>query len=389
MSYTPYKETPSINTDAGGRTRVSEITTLFDGKCLGQDNTKIWENVGTGTPSFSNNIAGMSVTAGQYQIRRGRQVTPYFSGKSQIIETTFDNMGSQAGVAKSVGYFSSTETAPYSANKDGFWLQVLESDQISIEIAKNGVSVASIPFTSWDNYELLKNYDFNKFSILVFSYLWLGGSSLTLHIKTEDGFVLAHTFDHASINTGTFIESPNHSVRYEIRSTTGAGNMNAICSTVATEGSLDEEGENTVFVDTTPRSTNNIGTIYALKSVKKLANLRDLSVTVNTATLTNNTSGDYGVGLILLNPTLSNPLDYVTNGRISEGTTSGSITVSNVGTVLGVISAGNTGEVSGLNKNVLAKLGMNIDNTSDEIVLAYQPTTANQAMLGTLGVKVY
>ena len=41
--------------DAGGRTRVSQLTTLLDGKILGADDTDLFENVGTGTFTFQNN----------------------------------------------------------------------------------------------------------------------------------------------------------------------------------------------------------------------------------------------------------------------------------------------------------------------------------------------
>jgi len=54
--------------DAGGRTRVSQITTLLDGKTLGIDDTDLFENVGTGSASFANNKVNLSVTAGQYII---------------------------------------------------------------------------------------------------------------------------------------------------------------------------------------------------------------------------------------------------------------------------------------------------------------------------------
>lgn len=87
LSTTPYE----IGGDAGGRTRVSQLTTLYDGKKLNADEAYRWTSVGTGTVTFSQNKAVMDVTAGQYAVRQSPHWNPYFSGKPQFIEATFDN----------------------------------------------------------------------------------------------------------------------------------------------------------------------------------------------------------------------------------------------------------------------------------------------------------
>jgi len=123
MSYTPYPLNKEINTDAGGRTRVSTLTTLFDGKTLNSDDALSWETVGTGSSALSGNKVTLSVTVGQYRIRRSRRYLPYYSGKSQIIETTFDGFDSVTGLVERVGYFSSDGTGDYSTTLDGFFLE--------------------------------------------------------------------------------------------------------------------------------------------------------------------------------------------------------------------------------------------------------------------------
>lgn len=50
-SYVPYPNNTEANTDAGGRIRVSMMTTLFDGKCLADD-ALIWENIGNGSEKW-------------------------------------------------------------------------------------------------------------------------------------------------------------------------------------------------------------------------------------------------------------------------------------------------------------------------------------------------
>jgi len=43
----------SVSVDAGGRARVSQLTTLFDGKTLGAENPLLWDTQGTGTATYS------------------------------------------------------------------------------------------------------------------------------------------------------------------------------------------------------------------------------------------------------------------------------------------------------------------------------------------------
>lgn len=108
---------------ADGRLRTSEITTLFDGKILNQEDTFKWDTKGTGTATFSENAIVMSVTAGQYVVRQSKHWNAYFSGNAQMIEPTFINFENEADVVKRVGYYSSSAAAPYSADLDGIWIE--------------------------------------------------------------------------------------------------------------------------------------------------------------------------------------------------------------------------------------------------------------------------
>lgn len=393
MAYTPFKENTEINIDASGRARTSNMSTLFDGKSLSADETLLWENIGTGTGSYANNIYNMSVTSGQYQIRRGRHVTPYFSGKSHLLEITFDTFTPQANTTKRVGYFSSNNVAPYDSNYDGFWLESDGTNGVSIEIRNAGSLTASIPLANWDNASKFAGYNFDNFTVCVWDFLWLGGTELRLWIKTNEGFVLAHTYKHASNTTGLFIKSPNQSVRYEIRSSTGTGAMNSMCAHVSTEGGFPEAGKPKVAYNPSAVTTNTVGTIYALKSIKKTEAFRDISVAITGGSISNTTTSDIGIGFLILNPTLSAPLTYVATSRIEEGSpanpASAPTITAGTGRILASIPSGTSGTISNTNDSILANIGMSIENVSSEIVLAYMPTTNNQSVFGTMTFKEY
>lgn len=387
MSYTPYPPNKEINTDAGGRTRVSTLTTLFDGKTLNSDDTLSWETVGTGSSALSGNKVTLAVTAGQYRIRRSRRYLPYYSGKSQIIETTFDGFDSVTGLVERVGYFSSVGTGDYSTALDGFFIEN-NAGTVSLKAYRLGTLTADVPFTSWDNYQQLSSYDWSKFSVVVFDYLWLGGTELRVFLKTTSGFVLAHTFKWASTQSDTFIASPNQCVRYEIRSTTGVGSLRTICSAVATEGDTSSASKGTSIYSSSAITTNTVGTIYAIKSLKKIASQRDVAVAIESIGIVNTTGSDQGLILLIVNPTLSAPIAYTDRAKYSEGTPTNQTITAGTGTVIWAEPAGNTAAVAGLDSNLYSAIGMGIDNTSDEYVLAYLPATANQSVFGTMSIRV-
>ena len=108
--------------DASGRFRSSAITTLFDGKIIGEADNFSWNVVGTGLNTYDENKMALGVLANQYEIYQSRRFFPYFSGKSQLVELTFDHFDTQAGVIKRAGYFHSSVVAPYDEAYDGSWL---------------------------------------------------------------------------------------------------------------------------------------------------------------------------------------------------------------------------------------------------------------------------
>lgn len=388
MSYMPVRANQDIGYDAGGRTRASTLTTLFDGKTLGADDSTIWENVGTGTATYSNNKVNMAVTSGQYIVRRSKRYFPYFSGKSQLIECTFDNFQIEANVTKRVGYFSSNAVAPYDTSLDGFSL-FNDGTTVRLQAHRFGTLTADVPFVNWDNYAALSSYDWSKFTVVVFDYLWLGGTELRVFVKTNTGFVLAHTFKWASGNTDTFIGSPNHCIRYSVRSTTGSGSIRCICSAVATEGDIAQNVKGLGLFNATAITTNTVGVIYALKGVKKLAAFRDTAIAIESVGTINTTGTDQGLIMLIANPTISAPLTYVTNGKISEGTATNQTITTGTGRVIYAEPAGTSGSASGLSNDYLAYIGMSIADVSEELVLAYMPVTANQSVHGVINVKEF
>ena len=382
---------PSMAMTVSGFNRVAALTTLFDGKHLVADDTFKWDTAGTGTANFSNNAMTMTVTSGQYHIRQAKHWCPYFSGKPQLIEATSFNFQLQAGVIKRVGYFSSSAVAPYTGNLDGLYL---ESDGVNmlfrLVTVNNGVETHNIPWTDWDNYSLISGYDWSKFTVSEFDFLWLGGAGLRYFPVIDGAFKLTHVIDnHAGYKDTLIFNSPNQPVRYEIRGVSGGGSFTEVCSQVASEGAQAEEGEE-LSVYSAPLACNAVGTIYALKGVRKSATYRNSHIDISSASASiAAATTDSGVLLLILNPTLSAPLTWTANSRIEEGTATTQTITAGTGRILACIPMNNSGNASVGVTSGLRSLPININNTAGQVILAYQPTTINQNVTGQISVVEY
>ena len=380
---------PAMGMDLSGRTRTSELMTLFDGKTLNVDDAFKWHNLGTGTFSFANNRPAMSVTAGQYLVRQARKWCPYYSGKPQLVETTTFDFHNEAGVVKRTGYFSSSAVAPYSASLDGIWLEADGSTHRLIA-SRAGTETHNIPLSEWDHGDLLANYDWSKFSVSEIDFLWLGGAGARLFMVVDGVFRLIHTIDnHAGYDDGLIMLSPQQPMRHEIRSSTGSGSFTPQCSQVATEGTRAEEGEE-LTVYSASLACNAIGTIYALAGVRKAAGYRDQHIEIErVAASIISATVDSGVLLLVRNPTLSAPLTWAASSRIEVGTATTQTLTAGTGRIIAAIPMNTNADGAISPKAALRALGIGIDNTADQYVLAYQPTTSNQNVVGAIALTEY
>jgi len=385
------EDMPKVGRDAGGRTRVSQITTLGDYKILNSDRPLLIETVGTGSGSYGNSKYNMEVTGGQYLIRQTKKFHPYFSGKSQLVECTFDYFGLQTGTTKRVGYFSSTGTAPYTGNYDGIWLEN-DGQTFYLKASRAGTPTVSVPWTQWDSYESLQDYNWNNFTVIMFDFLWLGGAILNLWVKTNKGFILAHTLHYAGSSLDIFTQSPNQPVRYEIRG--GTGRFRYVCSQVATEGSIEESGlTRFVYSGLTGTTLTNVNTAYPMKAVRKQIGSRDIAVAIEDLSLFVSSANDNLLWTLQVNPTLSAPLSYadVPNSGVQEATGNGVITVTSPGTIIagGIITTNALIPVGSLKRNFLSYLGGTISNVMDEYVLCGTPITNSITSYGGINYKEY
>ena len=194
--------------DNTGRLRVSQLKTLAEYKQFNAEGSVYWDEVvsGTATSVYTQSEGGMvmSVNANSdYVIRETYQRHNYGAGKPQLIEVTFSDFQSVANTTKRVGYFSSSTSAPYTANIDGLFLENDGTD-VRFRVVKDGTDRLNVAQSSW-NYDTFngsgasgKTIDWSKFNVAVIDFLYLGGTGARLWFVIGDELYLAHEFEHAN-----------------------------------------------------------------------------------------------------------------------------------------------------------------------------------------------
>ncbi|MDX5586499.1 MAG: hypothetical protein QNK20_16555 [Aureibaculum sp.] len=373
---------PIQNLDATGRLRVSELTTLIDLKQT-VDNIPLFydqelNGAATAVHSTLNAEVVMSVTNnGDYAIRQTKMRFNYQTGKSYLILETFDSMEVQTDVTKRVGYFNSNDVAPFDSDKDGFWFE--SSDQIYTVVEKAGTVTSKTAQSDW-NVDKLDGTgpsgitaDWSLGQILIMDMLWLGKAGIRWYIEIDNMPILFHVDNYANTIKEVYISNPNHSVRYEIRSTGGAGSMSQVCSTVAIEGSRNKtgiiKGHN---VGTTKLDANTKDTTYAAMGIRLKSAYLTAEVDLLVFSLLGTTADSF-LWELRSNPTVAGTFTYVDEPnsalQIARGATANTITG---GDIIDNGYVYQKASERAVIENAL-RLGTKINGTRDEFVLMVTP----------------
>lgn len=395
LSSTPLDVAVSQNLDAGGRLRVSEITTLVDIKHLHDKQPLLFDEVvsgGTSVHSSSEARVRMSVNSNNdYVIRQTKQRFNYQSGKSHLIFETFDNFQVTANVTKRVGYYTSSSSAPYNSDLDGFFLES-DGTTVRFRVVKNGTNISNITQSNWDDPldgtgASGVNIDWSKSQVFIFDFLWLGVDKIRIFTDIGGKLILVHTESFSNVITGVYMSSPNKPIRYEIRSSGGNDYLDCICCSVGTEGSLNNVGVirtyNTGNDSYRAQSVNNK---YALFAFRHKSGFEDVVIDLITLNLLV-TSGDSFLWEYHLNPTVTLPsFTGVTDGSLEFARFNDNTQVTSDGLVL---DSGYVYQKSDARKSVLnaIKLGMTLDGTRDVGVLTVTPVSNGLDVFGGISYR--
>lgn len=390
----------AANSDAGYRTRVSELTTLGDLKVVNTPRLDLWGiyEVNNGTAVWNQNVFALDVqTDGDKAMIQSKVSYPYFSGKSQMAEFTFSYFSTDpgTGIRKRFGYY---DTYGDGDNVDGFYLQS-SNGAIELVINNSFIDGVKIPLNEWDNADLFVNYDWNSFTVVLFDFLWLGGLRLRMFITDGTGLQLAHTVNWAGNHKQTIIAFPSHPVTYEIVSNDLDGFFIPICAQIATEGNTNIAGVvRSVSNGVTGVSTTSTATSYPILAIRK--RFGNSPIQLDNFEIAVGTNNDSLYWTIEINPGLSAPLSF--SNIDNQSTTqfavgNGTITVSAPGRIIasGYISTGQLSRVIDFSDSYLSFLGTQKQGVAfaqadaDQYVLVVRPISGSLSVRASMQIKEY
>jgi hypothetical protein len=377
----------SPNLDAFGRLRVSEPLTIFDSKQIFDNQPLFWDESlesGSGISSShdadtaSTVITSTVSTAGTFT-RQTFMRFNYQPGKSQLILMTgiLKRSGGGTGVERRVGLFDD-ENGLFFADNEGT-VQVVRRTNVTGTAVDNEVGQ-----TSWNIDQLDGTgpsgvtIDWTKTTIFIVDYEWLGVGRVRLGVNVDGRTYYVHEFKNANVLDKVYMSTPNLPLRYQMITTgsSPASTMEAICTSVASEGGQQELGTlRAQSTGTTDINASVDGTIYAVVGIRlKAANIGG-DVNLVSASLLETAGNKSLEWLVLLNPTVTGTFTYsdITNSSV-QGAIGATATVTGGTTIAsGYFASGQKGGEAGAPLSNAIKLGAAIDGTVDEIVLCARP----------------
>ena len=240
--------------DAFGRLRVSQANVLFDSKQVYDGQPLLWATKTDGGASVAHrpNEASSRLTVtgagGDRAIRQTRRVFNYSPGYSQLSLCTFNMLGAQANIEKTVGLINDQNGVAYV-------LDELVPTMRLRTFATGSAVDTDVPQANWNLDTLDGSGDANnpsgrqllndRTNIWIADLEWLGVGSVRVGFVIDGQIIYCHQFRNANVNTVVYMSTPNLPVRYEVRNkaASAGGSMDSICSTVASEGGSREIGQ--------------------------------------------------------------------------------------------------------------------------------------------------
>jgi hypothetical protein len=369
--------------DSFGRQRVSEPYTIFDSKQIADKGDLFYSEVtGAGLSSIVYNSGDSSSTlavsgAGSYSIRQTKMRFNYQPGKSQQFFETFVLGDIQSGVTARIGYFNTSDQAPYTGNRDGIFLE-RDSSGYSLNIEKsNGTNTEKIYQTGWniDPFDgsgpSAATIDFSKVQIFHTDFEWLGVGSVRAGFVYNGELYYAHQFNHANIADSVYMTSPNHSVRYEIYSDGPEDSLEQICASVQSEGGLNPVGVSVgVSTNGTSVAIGN-GTDEVVLAVRLKENALDTTVISQYMSVLGAANANFE-WFICMNPEIAGESyvwEDVPNSALQKAVSSGSMSITDRGAVLADGYSSREVKIDAQNINTVLHLGCGISGDRDVFAL--------------------
>lgn len=380
----------SMNLDAFGRLRVSTPYTLFDGKLLRPLSGNNWSDVeasGTGTGStYSANRASMamsvSATTAGTRVRQSFRRFPYTPGKSQLSLVTFVHGELASGISRKIGLFDNQNGIFLSTSGTSIGLtrrSYVTGSAVDTTVQQAAWNIDPFDGTGPSGITL----DLTLAQILVIDYEWLGVGRVRVGFNVDGVTYPAHQFLNANNLSSVYMSSPNLPLRYELENdgTGAAATLEAVCSTVISEGGEDPIGcQFGVASEATQTDLNGTGaTRYVLMGLRvEAASEHKAVIDPSQFSIMGATFNDVFAWEIVLDGTVAGALSWSSSNGVAEycyGTSANTITG---GTILQTGVALSRSEIA-INPRNIQGPGVAYDGTPQHLYFVIRPFSNMQA----------
>lgn len=383
--------------DAFGRVRVSNPKTIFDSKQTVSDGeNSFWntETNGTGSRTYDSTTSSSDldvITAGDYVIRQTLQHFNYQPGKGQRILMT-GILNPESDTTKSIGYIQGETTGSFLKN-DGLCFES-DSDTVYVSVYNNNTTpTVKVPQSEW-NIDKLNGkgksgitVDWSTTHIFDIKFEWLGVGRVVFSLNIDGKSIDVHEVNNANNLTNVYMRSPNQPVRYEIRSTGGAGSLKQICCSIQSEGG--QEATGLVASVDTDGNLISIGTALELVLAIRLKDTQfDASILLERVNVLSSSGANFR-WVVLFNPVINGTQNWaalpggsldVFYGDGSTNTVTGGLPLDSG------FASNNLDSVEAFTKTNI-QLGSTIDGTADVMALAIQTVSGTDNFAGGLTLR--
>lgn len=378
--------------DSFQRMRVSNPETLFDSKLLFGKEALHWDEDITDTSGNATSThtvvdadVTMHVETDDAIIRQTFRRFPYQPGKSQLIFMTgILASATGSGVLNRIGYFDSANGLFFEA--DGTTINVVtRKNSVDTEVAQSAWNLDNLDGDADSANPSGHTLDTSKTQIFVINFEWLGVGSVWFGFVINGEIVWVHRTDTANSGTAVYMTYPNLPLRYEASTTSTTTEVTHICSTVMSEGGIQQSGQ-LHYASTlgTHLDANSDGTLYALVGARLNSSYTEACVSVEAISIVAETNDDFE-WILMIDPTVASTFTYSAHSSSAIDTAFGATanTITGGTPVAGGWAAASSAVTIPI-RNQLAFLGTAIDGTERELVLCVRPVSANADFQGAI-----
>lgn len=389
--------------DAAGRIRVSSPETVFDSKLATGKLEAYWHEllIGSATAPHDDVNACIDLAVsqdGDVAINQTWQRWNYQPDKSQRIVCTC-RFSTAPGISMAVGPCHGDYSSPHEIH-DGLFFRMTDG-VMSVNVYKGTQSTGivrevSVPQSEWNRDRLDGTgksgvvADWDTVQRVTIDFLWHGTGSVRFWVDAEGTSVLVHEELHANRLYNVYMSNATQPIRYEIRSTGGAGTFKHICASVSSEGGITKTGVNATL-DTdgvyVPCPTNTVTMLIAFRL--KLDTPESQVLIQKTYTL-NSANNNYR-WVLLYNPVIvgtpnwtplpSTPLEVWRNSGASPVTMGGGIPLDSG-------YASRDARASNTDADPTLSVGIGVDGSQIIVGLGIEGLDGATSCVGGIGVRL-